>query len=110
MPLTGEEIWGAGLSTAGPMKWFSVQSSTRHVTGMYMVFDRALKVLDGIEFPRSPQTVSVLPDVDTAGETEIRVVTPGESRGAYSRTLQANGMIIGRFQDIFSGVTPAPTD
>ena len=120
------EIFGDGFITSDSKGWIKLESSSPDVGGFFLTFDSGLTFMDGANFGTTPLTDFAFTEIEPDGSTrfnlangnsgEVRVTfnlmrANGTVRGSTSRTIHANGALVGDlFGDLFTGVTPEPSD
>ena len=126
LPIMDSEIFGVGLSAAKPVGWVLVESTLSKITGLFLMFNASLSVMDGADVSSNTLTSFLLPDVEDTGFTQIHVANPngdpaemtfelvgsdGSTRaGPQLRTANTNGCVVALVSDLFPGANPRASD
>lgn len=123
LPFNDHELFGGTLSGPEAVGWVKIESTSRKVTGFFMMFNAGLTELDGADFSSTPVTSFLFPEIKNQGFTKINIFNPnsdpatlqftligadGRSLAAASRQIPGNGALAADlFADVFPGGTPS---
>jgi hypothetical protein len=124
------EIFGEGLCKSTATGYIKVEGTSTKITGLYTIFDSDLDsnltVLDGTNLAAEPMTTFVFPEIEGGNHTKVNISNSnvdsvsltfelvgadGVVRTSVQNAIAGNGAIVADlFDEIFSGVTPDPTE
>ncbi len=124
LPIVDTQLFGSGY--ADRVAWIRVKSTLDKLTGFFLTFNSSLSFLDGADASQTKLTAFVFPEIEDEGFNDLRVANPepfpadmtfqllksdGKSRTApANRRVQARGVIVQSFDDLFPGVSPVGSD
>jgi glucose/arabinose dehydrogenase len=70
------QIFGDGFFSIPRSGWVRLESTSKHIVPFFLVFNPDLSVMDGAVASSIPLTVSILPELEADGFSQIHVVNP----------------------------------
>jgi hypothetical protein len=132
VPAAGQRTWmdsqlfGTGFATPPSNGWVRLDSDSRRLASLYFVFNESLSIVDGAVAAKTPAVSFVLPEIDAAAGTEIRVANTSDVTAnlalelraadgalrtpAALRIIPASGELIESVESLFPAVQAGSTD
>ncbi len=125
LALVDTQIFGDGLASTDAVGWASLESSTARVAAFSLSFNEALDYMDGADSSAGTLISFVFPEVESRGETQIRIANPGpesvalvlelvsadgSARGLAERTIPGGGLLAQGASDLFPGHSMTSSD
>lgn len=124
-PFLDYELFGSGLRQHSPVGWARIESTVRGVSGIFLLFDAALSLLDGGSMNELPLASAVLGEVRGDGFTRVNMINPhpfaaeatlelvaadGIPARSVRRTIAAMGSVVEDLSaDLFPGASLSPS-
>lgn len=126
LPLVDSQIFGAGLSARESTGWIQLNSTAGKIAGFFLMFNRSLSILDGVDISDVTLNSFVFPEVEDQGFTKLHCANPNsgpvtltltlvsfngsERAPAVERMIAGHGVLTESISGLFPGVSPAGSD
>jgi glucose/arabinose dehydrogenase len=123
--LIDHELFGIGLSERKTPGWCRVNSAGGRLAASFVIFNRAVSVLDGADASGTTMTSFIAPEIEDGGYTQLHLVNPsdravsvelhlvradGLPRSTAVQQINPNGALAATVTTLFPGVAPAGSD